>query len=157
MNLTTVKEALDIILSKTKNFGTEEVDYMISTDRILKEDIVADRDFPPFDRVSMDGIAISFEAFNNGQRAFKIEGVQAAGSPQLTLQNQQNCIEAMTGAILPVNTNVVIQYELLTIKNGVATINLEAVNKLQNIHLKGLDRKQGDVLITKKHVFLQQK
>jgi len=145
----TVKEALYTILKNVQNSGNEEVKFFNSLGRTLKEDIIADRDLPPFNRVSMDGIAISSEAFNKGQRVFKIEGIQAAGSEQLTMQNTENCIEAMTGAVLPKNTDAVIQYELLDIKNGEATINLEAVRKLQNVHLKGLDRKQGDILITK--------
>jgi len=149
MNLTTVKEALEIIKNQTEDFGIEEVDFLKSVGRVLKENIVADRDFPPFNRVSMDGIAFAEEAFNNGQRTFKIEGVQAAGSPQLTLQDTGNCIEAMTGAVLPNGCDVVIQYELVSIKNNVATVNLDAVKYFQNIHKKGLDRKSGDVLIEK--------
>ncbi|NOR29033.1 MAG: molybdopterin molybdenumtransferase MoeA [Lutibacter sp.] len=149
MSLITANEALEIILKSSETFRVEEVNFLKSNGRILKEDIVADRDFPPFNRVSMDGIAISSEAFNNGQRKFKIEGIQPAGSEQLTMQNPLNCIEAMTGAILPNNTDAVIQYELLTIEDGFATINLEAVKELQNVHLKGLDRKQGAILIPK--------
>lgn len=149
MELTTVKEALEIILKNAEDFGIEEIDFLQSSGRILQENIVADRDFPPFNRVSMDGIAISSEAFNNGIRSFKIEGIQAAGSPQLSLKNTENCIEAMTGAVLPKNTDAVIQYELLTIENNNATVNLEAVKEFQNVHLKGLDRKQVDVLIPK--------
>jgi len=147
MDLINVKEALEIVLNNSENFGIEEVDFLKSSNRVLKESIFADRDLPPFDRVSMDGIAISSEAFNNGQRTFKIDGIQAAGSPQLTLQNTSNCMEAMTGAVLPKNTDAVIQYELLTIENGIAKVNLEAVKSFQNIHLKGTDKKQGDLLI----------
>jgi len=149
MSLTTAQEALKIILDTSEDFGTEEVKFLKSLGRTLKEDILADRDFPPFNRISMDGIAISSEAFNKGQRSFKIEGVQAAGSKQLTMKNPANCIEAMTGAVLPKNTDIVIQYELLDIKDGVATVNLEAIKSSQNVHLKGLDRKQGDILIPK--------
>jgi len=147
MTLTTVKEALSIILNNTEDYGIEEIDFLNSVGRILKENIFADRDFPPFNRVSMDGIAVASEAFNNGQRTFKIEGVQAAGSAQLTLQNKQNCIEAMTGAMLPNGCDVIIQYELLTIENGFAKVNLEEVKDFQNVHLKGLDRKVGVILI----------
>lgn len=147
MDLINVKEALEIVLKNSENFGIEEVDFLKSSNRVLKESIFADRDFPPFDRVSMDGIAISSEAFNNGQRTFKIEGIQAAGSQKLTLQSTSNCLEAMTGAVLPKNTDAVIQYELLTIENGIASVHLEAVKSFQNIHLKGTDKKQGDLLI----------
>ena len=87
-----VKEAKNIILNSIQEFGVEEVPFLKSVGRILKEDIVADRDFPPFNRVSMDGIAIDFNAFLNGQNAFKIEGIQSAGSPQITLQDSENCI-----------------------------------------------------------------
>jgi len=97
----------------------------------------------------MDGIAISSAAFNDGQREFKIEGVQAAGSEQLTLKDTGNCIEAMTGAVLPFNTDVVIQYELLDIKNRIAKVDLDTVKIFQNVHLKGLDRKIDDVLVRK--------
>ncbi|OGS69436.1 MAG: molybdopterin molybdenumtransferase MoeA [Flavobacteria bacterium RIFCSPLOWO2_12_FULL_35_11] len=147
MSLIKVKDALEIVLKNSENFGIEEVDFLNASGRVLKESIFADRDFPPFDRVSMDGIAISSESFNNGQRTFKIEGIQAAGSPQLTLQNTSNCLEAMTGAVLPKNTDAVIQYELLTIENGIAKVNLEVVKNFQNIHLKGTDKKQCDLLI----------
>ena len=147
MDLIKVKEALEIVVKNSQNFGIEEVDFLNSSGRILKENIFADRDFPPFDRVSMDGIAISSEAFNSGQREFKIEGIQAAGSEQLTLQNPVNCMEVMTGAVLPKNTDAVIQYELLTIEHGMAKVNLEAVKSFQNIHLKGTDKKQDDLLI----------
>lgn len=149
MSLSTVNEALKIILNTSVNFGTEEVNFLDSVGRVLKEDIIADRDFPPFNRVSMDGIAIASEAFNRGQRVFKIEGIQAAGSKQLTLENSTNCVEAMTGAMLPMNTDVVIQYELLTIENKTATVNTDEIKKNKNVHLKGLDRKKGDVLIPK--------
>jgi len=142
-----VEEAKNIVLNSAQNFGVEEITFIKSVGRILKETIVADRDFPPFNRVSMDGIAIDYAAFKNGQRSFKVEGVQAAGSKQITLQNSENCIEVMTGAVLPKNANTVIRYEDITIENGIATINIEVINDKQNVHPKGKDGKIGDVLI----------
>ena len=142
-----VNEAKHIILNSIQDFGIEEVPFIESVGRILKEDIVADRDFPPFNRVSMDGIAIDFEAFQKGQRTFKIEGIQPAGSKQITLQNSENCIEVMTGAVLPKNANSVIRYEDLEINNGFARIIPEGICNAQNVHPKGKDRKTGDILI----------
>ena len=142
-----VKEAKRIILNSTQDFGVEEIPFLKSVGRILKEEIFADRDFPPFNRISMDGIAIDFNAFQNGQRTFKVEGIQAAGSEQITLRNSANCLEVMTGAVLPKNTNAVIRYEDVVIKNGVATIQIGAVKDFQNIHPKGKDQKVGDLLI----------
>ncbi|MGJ8746110.1 molybdopterin molybdotransferase MoeA [Polaribacter sp.] len=142
-----IEKALQIVLNSTQNFGIEEVPFMKSVGRVLKEEIVADRDFPPFHRVSMDGIAIDFQQFKNGQRAFKIAGIQAAGSAQITLENIENCIEVMTGAVLPNNVNAVIRYEDVTLENGIATININSIQQGQNIHNKGKDGVVGDVLI----------
>ncbi len=144
-----VQEAKHIILNATQDFGVEEAPFLKSVGRILKEDIVADRDFPPFNRVAMDGIAIDFNQFKDGQRSFTIEGIQPAGSKQITLKNTKNCIEVMTGAVLPNNANAVIRYEDVSIKNGIATININEVKDLQNIHIKGKDKKAGAILITK--------
>lgn len=149
MDLISVEKALKTILDETVDFGTEKVGFLEANDRVLKEEIVADRDFPPFDRVSMDGVAINYEAFKKGQRNFVVENIQAAGSAQQTLNNSENCIEAMTGAILPKNTNAVIQYELTEIKNNVVSIQTEDVKYFKNIHKQGNDFKKGSILVTK--------
>ena len=148
-----VEEALAFVLNSTQNFGIEEIPFIKSVGRILKEEIVADRDFPPFNRVAMDGIAIDHNQFSSRLRSnrhlsFEIEGIQAAGSAQITLKNKENCIEVMTGAVLPKNANTVIRYEDVTIENGFATINIDAINEHQNVHQKGKDGKVDDVLIT---------
>ena len=143
------QEALITVLNSVQDFGIEEIPFLKSVGSILKEEIFADRDFPPFNRVSMDGIVIDYTSFKNGQRAFKIEGIQAAGSEQITLLNVENCIEVMTGAVLPNNANTVIRYEDVKIDNGFATITIDTINKGQNIHTKGRDSKSGALLIQK--------
>ena len=143
------QEALKTVLNSAQDFGVEEIPFLKSVGSILKEEIFADRDFPPFNRVSMDGIVIDYTSFKNGQRAFKIEGIQAAGSEQITLLDAENCIEVMTGAVLPNNANTVIRYEDVTIDNGIATITIDTINKGQNIHTKGKDGKSGALLIQK--------
>ncbi len=143
----TVQEALSIILNHSQNFGIEEIPFQESVGRVLKEDIVADRDFPPFDRVSMDGIAINYRYFEQGVRNFTIEGIQAAGAVQKIMRSSENCMEVMTGAVLPKNTDTVIRYEDVEIVNGVATILEEHITLGKNIHSQGKDQHQGDLLI----------
>lgn len=149
VKLTSSNQALEIILNQAQDFGIEQVDFINSLGRVLKENIVADRDFPPFNRVSMDGIGICFDSFKNGQRKFAIEGIQPAGSPQLTLKNNENCIEVMTGAVLPNGVDVVIPYEQVEIENGIATVEIEEVEQFKNIHKKGTDKQEGDLIISK--------
>lgn len=145
----TVKEAKHIILENTQDFGIEEIPFIEAFGRVLKEDIIADRDFPPFNRVAMDGIAINHRFFEHGVRDFKIEGIQAAGSPQQTLDNAANCYEVMTGAVLPNNTDTVIRYEDVDINTLVATITIDEIKEGQNIHRKGSDKSKGTILIKK--------
>jgi len=142
-----VEQALQTIANSAQDFGVEEIPLLQSLGRILKEEIKADRDFPPFHRVAMDGIVIDYSQFQKGQRSFKIEGIQPAGSEQVLLKNPSNCIEVMTGAVLPMHANAVIRYEDIRIEKGVATILLNEICEAQNIHQQGKDSKKGQVLI----------
>ncbi|MDX1629357.1 MAG: molybdopterin molybdotransferase MoeA [Fulvivirga sp.] len=116
---------------------------------ILHEDIVADRDLPPFNRVMMDGIAIDHHAWQQGVRKFKVEGMQTAGAPQMVLKNHtDSCLEVMTGAVMPQNTDVVVRYEDVEfIEKDLVKLKIDEVLPFQNIHLQGTDRKRRDVLI----------
>ena len=147
----TVEEAERIILENTINIATEKVSIDDALGRILAEDLCADRDFPPFNRVTMDGIAIQFIQLKAGQTSFEIEATAAAGNPQKSLQKAQNCIEVMTGAMIPLGTDAVIRYEDIEIKDKVAriTIDLNEIKAGQNIHPQGSDRKMGNVIVPK--------
>jgi len=68
---------------------------------VLRENVYAERDQPPFDRVAMDGIALATATANSSNRQFRIQGTQAAGDPPLALASPGDCIEIMTGAMLP--------------------------------------------------------
>ena len=142
-----VVEALAHIQAHTRDFGIEMVGLLQAPGRILATDIVADRDFPPYDRVMMDGIALSSQAFEAGRRAFRIEQLQPAGDPQLQLQSDSACIEIMTGAVLPLGTDLVIPYEDCSIADGIATIQLDSIRIKQYVHLQGADCLSGDLLI----------
>lgn len=148
----TVQKAKHIILESTQDFGVEEIPFLEAVGRILKEDIVADRDFPPFNRVAMDGIAINHRFFEYGVQDFKIEGIQPAGAPQQTMENAAHCYEVMTGASLPNNCDTVIRYEDVSINTLMATVNVDHINEGQNIHIQGSDKSKGDVLIKKNMV-----
>ena len=149
-----VEEALRLISENTFDFGTEKIHLDQSLGRILREDMYADRNFPPYDRVTMDGIAIAYASFEAGQRSFKIEGVAAAGSPQQRLSDPSHCMEVMTGAILPKGCDTVIRYEDLDEGEGQVSIVLESLIHGQNVHNKGEDRAQGSIIVKKGDRFI---
>ena len=64
---------------------------------VLRETVQAERDQPPFDRVTMDGIAISYADWENGQRRYRVIGTQGAGAPPLKVDRAGDCVEIMTG------------------------------------------------------------
>jgi molybdopterin molybdotransferase len=140
----TVAEAEKIIQSQIKNYGTENVPFESSVGRVLAEDLFADRDLPPYDRVAMDGIAIKFSAFQKGIRSFAIRAIQAAGETPVDITDESECIEIMTGAALPSTADTVIRYEDVNIKEGVATVKCESVKQRQNVHGRGTDKKQQE-------------
>lgn len=148
----TVQEAIGFISKQVRSFGDEVVSLQEACGRILSEDLSADRDYPPFDRVTMDGIAINYEAFKKGNRSFAIESVGAAGSPFQILHNQDNCIEIMTGAGMPKGTDTVIKYEELDIDETakIATLLPDVdVTFKQNVHFQGSDHLAGKLLLKK--------
>ncbi|KPM33455.1 Molybdopterin biosynthesis protein MoeA [Croceitalea dokdonensis DOKDO 023] len=142
----THQEALEKVLAHSQGFGTISISLEQANGCILAEQVMADRDFPPFDRVTKDGIAINFEAYHLGVRDVPIQEIAAAGSPQKTLLNATACIEVMTGAMLPKGTDTVIMYEHLNIKDGTASI-IKEVKKGQNIHIKGSDEPKGSLVL----------
>jgi molybdopterin molybdotransferase len=146
-----VNEALRIVKENAFVPSISEVSLLESLGKVLAENIVADRDFPPFDRVAMDGIAIK----KKYKIDFIIEKTQYAGESPKTLEDTQKCIEVMTGAVLPLGCDTVIRYEDVSIQENEGikyvkiTIPFSEIALGQNIHKKGSDRKQDDILLQK--------
>nr|WP_299382155.1 molybdopterin molybdotransferase MoeA [Allomuricauda sp.] len=138
--------ALQKVLEHTLTMESQEVDLFQSNGQVLAENIYADRDFPPFDRATKDGIAIAFDAVERGNKKFKSAGIAQAGSPQQNLQNSSDCIEIMTGAMVPRNADTVVMYEHLMEKDGVFELQKE-VQQGQNIHYQASDVAKGSILL----------
>jgi molybdopterin molybdotransferase len=141
------KEAFRIVKNQFPNLRDESVALASSSGRELAENIYSDRDQPPFHRVMMDGYAFQIAAWEKGIREFYVEGIQAAGEAPLTLKEENGCIEIMTGAVLPNDCSVVIQYEKSTRNEDVVQFQIEEVKHFQNIHAKGFDQKEGDKIL----------
>jgi molybdopterin molybdotransferase len=80
INLLSPQQAEEAINSRLTCSPIESLPLMQCVGATLREDIVAERDLPPFDRVCMDGIAVDSEALGRGVRRFMIQATQAAGS-----------------------------------------------------------------------------
>lgn len=145
--MVSVQEATSIILSNLFQPKTSNINLNECLGKTLAEPTLADRDFPPFDRATMDGIALAFDSYQKGQVNFKIESIQAAGELRKKLNGNSGCIEIMTGAMLPEGTDTIIPYEQLEINKEHATIVTKQVVKGQNIHFQGSDVKKDQLLL----------
>ena len=141
------EEAFRIVKNQFPNLRDESVALASSSGRELAENIYSDRDQPPFHRVMMDGYAFQIAAWEKGIREFYVEGIQAAGEAPLTLKDENGCIEIMTGAVLPNECSVVIQYEKSIRKENSVQFQIEEVKSFQNIHAKGFDKKSGELIL----------
>ncbi|MFD2999538.1 molybdopterin molybdotransferase MoeA [Pontibacter toksunensis] len=141
-----VHKAEEIIQAEVRDFGTESVPFEQALGRVLAEELKADRDMPPYNRVAMDGIAFRYEALEQGIKTFKIKATQAAGDRPVEIESAEECIEIMTGAALPASADTVVRYEDLEIQDGKATVLTDEVSKGQNIHAQGKDKKQDEAV-----------
>ena len=137
-----------MIFENVEVSGTTSLPLENLRTEVLRESFVADRPYPPFHRVAMDGVAISLSAWEKGMRSFRILGCQKAGAPQENLAQQECCLEVMTGSVLPEGCDAVIRYEDIQIENGLAHIRADlSVESGMNVHGEGSDYQKGNVLL----------
>jgi len=117
---------------------------------VLRENIYAERDQPPFDRVAMDGFAVATGGLRGG-KPLLVQAMQAAGDPPLSLASPLHAIEIMTGAMLPTGCDAVIPVEQSRLAEiEPQTVSFEPELRIavgQNIHRRGSDVRQGALLL----------
>jgi molybdopterin molybdotransferase len=145
--MTEVAEAEALILAQMPRFAARHEALSACVGRVLAEDIQAERDQPPFDRVTMDGIAIAYRDFAAGVRSFEVVGTQAAGAEPLAVTRAQ-CAEVMTGAVLPAGADTVVPVERVRRDGATAIISADAaVAGEQFVHRRASDRAQGTLCL----------
>ena len=114
---------------------------------VLRENIYAERDAPPFDRVAMDGIACAAELLRAGRRG-SVSGHAGGRRPAAALAAPDACIEVMTGAMLPEGCDLVVPIESVTLDGGMARLAATcAPASGANVHRRGSDSRQGALLL----------
>ena len=145
----TTEEATDAITAAMPPAGVQLTPLAKVLGQTLRQEVCAERDQPPFDRVTMDGISIDFAAFAAGQRQFVIQSRQHAGDSRQSLNNPRNCIEIMTGAAAPAGTDCVIPVERISVAGDIATLEVDyAPQQRQFIHPQGSDHAKGKLLLS---------
>ena len=142
-----VQEALQLVLNEAKSFPIETVLLDNALGRVLAENIEADRNYPPFNRASMDGYAfMSKDVTEKGISEFKVIGELFAGYQFDKEINSGECIKIMTGSATPLDLDCIIQVELASEKDNKVRFNSK-VRPWLNIAREGEDCKKGDVIL----------
>ena len=146
--MVSVQEVDKIIAENIRKFPAIEIPLEEASGAILREDIKADRDLPPFHKALMDGIAVKYSSWKAGGRSFRIEGTQAAGVDALTLKKENECTEIMTGAVLSKGADCIVPIEYVRIEENMADIRDEIkLKRMMNVRTRGSDHKEGDLLV----------
>ncbi len=92
--------------------GFETVDLLQALGRTLGEEIVADRDFPPFPRAARDGYAVRSEDVAKIPCELEVVGELKAGdSPDDFHVGRAQAVAIMTGAPLPKGADAIVMVE----------------------------------------------
>ncbi|QOJ31065.1 MAG: molybdopterin molybdotransferase MoeA [Gammaproteobacteria bacterium] len=143
-----VEEATALIAAAMPRWPARRVTLEQALGAVLREDLLAERDQPPFDRVTMDGIAVASGALAGGRRDFELAGTQAAGAAALAIADAGQCLEVMTGSVLPAGTDTVIPVERITRSGRRAVIAADYSPRAgQFVHRRGSDHRQGERLL----------
>jgi molybdopterin molybdotransferase len=134
------EKALEIVLENAFPVGYERVSLENALHRVLGEEVVADRDMPPFHKSAVDGYACIDP--QDGQE-LKVVGEVAAGQATAGALQPGTCSKVMTGAEVPENTTHVVMVEQ-TQEADENTVKLVEPGSKTNIAARGEDFKKGD-------------
>ena len=114
--------------------------------RILAEDVIADRNYPPFDRSTRDGFAMrAADAAHPGTR-LRLIGESRAGHAFEGSLDAGTCVQIMTGAPLPRGANAVVMQEDAEIDGG-SVVFERGVRAGQHYVLEGQETRVGETVI----------
>lgn len=144
-------EAQEEVLHKIRLLGPEKVALVQARGRVLAENVVADRDNPPYDNSAMDGYAVRFEdvraASRDAPAALEIIEEIAAGSIGRRALGPGQASRIMTGAPLPERADTVVPIEDARSTSTRVKI-LVAGEKGDHVRPRGDDIEAGAVVLT---------
>ncbi len=145
MSLTPVHHAAQAILDHARTLSSELVTLPHANGRVLASSITADREYPPYDRVMMDGICFSS---SSPSRSFTLVGTVQAGAPQTQPLEPTQAWRINTGGALPSDCDVVVPVEELEIQGETATIVTDfQPTPYQFVHRQGSDMGAGHPIL----------
>jgi len=121
----------------------EDVPVLDAADRVLAEDVLADRDYPPFDRSARDGFAVRAADIPGD---VEVTGEVRAGELYQGEVNAGTAVEIMTGAPLPRGADAVVMIEHVTrVENRLAIS--RSLQSGENFTPRGTEAKRDEIIL----------
>lgn len=147
----TYQQAQEIVAKQARSFGQEKIGLEQAYGRVLAATVLADRDYPPFHRATMDGYALRYSDWEQGLRRFEVVEIVYAGAAATKPLVPGECYKIMTGAAVPRDADIVIRREDTDDPappgKASVTILLSSCQRFQNIARQGEDLQAGDIAI----------
>lgn len=144
------QEALELLLKNTPLLAAERCRLEDAAGRVLRGNVMADRAFPPFNRVMMDGYALRLSDWQAGNRSFDVAASALAGHPRTELSGEMGtCVEVMTGAECPIGADCIVPVEEVigNASNHITFFESAAPVAGRFIHCAGNDGAAGQILL----------
>jgi len=143
-------KVVEILTARAHPLESESIDFSrnpgIALGRILAEKVVADRNYPPFDRSIRDGFALRAQDAAEPGARLRIMGESRAGFAFEGVVGAGECVRIFTGAPIPRGANAVVMQEFARIEDGFAEVAKPALPS-QNYVLAGAESRVGEVVI----------
>jgi molybdopterin molybdotransferase len=123
---------------------TEQIPSLDSAGRVLAEDVLADRDYPPFPRSARDGFAVR-AADVPGE--LMVIGEVRAGEVYTGTVGMGRAVEIMTGAPVPEGADAVVMVEH-TERSGDRVKITRSIKIGENFNAQGIEAKQGSTVLS---------
>lgn len=133
-----------------RSSAEETVPLLASCGRVLAEDVVADRDFPPFARATRDGYAVRSADLAGLPASLAVVAEVRAGAglpPGAAPVDAGQAVEIMTGAPVPAGADAVVMVEYST-RAGATVEITRGVKSGENVVAAGSEAHAGDMLLT---------
>lgn len=114
--------------------------------RILAEDAMADRDYPPFHRATRDGYAVRSVDLSSVPVALERLGEVRAGEHFPGKLAPGECVQIMTGAPLPGGADAVVMIEHIRARDTQVEV-LRAVGAYENVVRQGSEAPTGSCVL----------
>ena len=145
--LVSVEEAQAAIADGMVPIGSERVALEAAQGRVLAAPVVAQDDYPAFNKAMMDGFAVrAADCAITGAQLNVVGLVPAGGQWTGTIEAGQ-AVQINTGAPVPAGADAVVRVEDTSMAAGGVSIRAEVKPK-QNVTLRGSDRRKGDEVLT---------